>query len=203
MISDMNTKSVESGFALLITIIVVGVVVTIGLTILDLSIKQLRLSTNAKDSEISFHAANAGMECARYWRRASSTEMESFKDINPDCFGGGVSNYSKSDLRNDGVVNGDGGVYLYKYNITWGVAGEERCTRAITMVASTTILGRGVTTTNIANYIPGFPDEDDPKYCEPGARCTVISVRGYNKSCSAVTSATMNGIVEREVIQQF
>lgn len=199
----MSTKTTESGYALLITLVLVGVVLSVGLTILDLSIKQVRLSTNAKDSEVSFHAANAGMECARYWRRTSSTEMETFQDINPNCFGGTISHYSKYDLRNDGVVAGDGETYLYKYDFTWGSAGEERCTRVITMVASTTIFGVGATTTDISDYIPGFPTEDDPKYCEPSARCTVISVRGYNRACATVDSGNTYGIVEREVLLQF
>lgn len=76
----------ETGFALLMTLIVVSVVVSIGLTVLDLSIKQVRLSTNAKESEIAFHAANAGMECARYWRRAASTTVERGGAITPNCF---------------------------------------------------------------------------------------------------------------------
>jgi Tfp pilus assembly protein PilX len=203
MRTRMNTKSTESGFALLITLIVVGVVLSVGLTILELSIKQVRLSTNAKDSEVSFHAANAGMECARYWRRVSSTEMETYQDISPECFGSTISNYSKADLRGDGVVNGDGETYLYKYDFTWGSTGGERCTRVITMVSSTTASGIGATTSNISDYIPGFPTEDDPRYCEPGARCTVISARGYNRACTVIGSGSTYGIVEREVLLQF
>ena len=50
------------------SLIVVSVVISIGLVVLDLTLKQLRLSTNSKDSETAFHATNAAMECARYWR---------------------------------------------------------------------------------------------------------------------------------------
>ena len=93
----MNFNQKESGFALLITLIVVGVVLSVGLSILDLSIRQVRLSTNAKESELAFHAANAGMECARYWRRASSSEMETGQAIEPVCFG--ETPYSNTDNK--------------------------------------------------------------------------------------------------------
>lgn len=197
--NGMDKAQKEHGFALLITLIVVGVVISVGLTVLDLSIKQVRLSTNAKESEIAFHAANAGMECARYWRRVDATDMETFQDITPSCFSGALSNYAKADLAGD--VTGDGVSYLYNYDFTWGGTGAERCTRVVTMVASTTVTGVGATTSNMTAYVPGFPpEENDEKYCEPGARCTVISVRGYNKPCSSVGGY---GTVEREVLLQF
>jgi hypothetical protein len=41
----------------------VAVVVSITLAVIELTIKQLNLTVTAKDSEIAFHAANAGIEC--------------------------------------------------------------------------------------------------------------------------------------------
>src|SRR6056297_3030355 len=70
-----NTQS-QSGFALLVSLIVVSVVVSVGLVLLDVTIKQLRLSSNSTDSEIAFHAANAGMECAQFWRRDLSDAIQ-------------------------------------------------------------------------------------------------------------------------------
>ena len=57
------------------SLIVVSVVISIGLVVLDLTLKQLRLSTNSKDSETAFHAANAAMECARYWRNEKNDDF--------------------------------------------------------------------------------------------------------------------------------
>lgn len=185
----------ESGFALLVALIVVGVVLSIGLVLLDLSIKQVRLSSNAKESEVSIHAATAGMECARYWRRASSTEMETGFGINPVCFGTAASNNTNSQIVSD-PANGD--VYQYDYEFTWG-ATDPRCTQVTAVVASTSVLGNGVTTTNMLTIIPGYTDGND-KYCEAGAKCTVLSVRGYNKPCSGVGTY---GTVQREVLLQF
>lgn len=186
----------QAGFALLMSLIVVGVLISIGLSVLELSIKQVQLSTNARESEVAFHAANAGMECSRYWRRASATEMENGTGITPVCFGVGAGANTLSELIID--VTGDGQVFAYDYDFTWGDSGD-RCTEITTLVASSSFPGAGVTTTNMTTQVPGYRDGND-WYCEPGARCTVISVRGYNKPCSGITNF---GTVQREVLLQF
>lgn len=197
----MKTPPPQSGFALLMTLIVVGVVLSIGLTILDVSIKQVRLSTNAKDSEIAFHAANAGMECARYVRNEESDLMEIGDSITPDCFGGTLESNGMTDLTGESDVVGDGEVFLYNYDITWGTAAD-RCTRVLTLVASADITGGGIVVSNVSTngWMPGFPTSEVID-CVAGSRCTAISVRGYNKPCSIVTTA--KGTVEREVLLQF
>lgn len=192
----MNKLQRQSGFALLMTLIVVSVVITVGISILDLSLKQLKLSTNAKESEVSFHAANAGMECARYWRREKAQEMETGQTIDPACFG--ENTYSYDDQQITSGVIGDGEVFQYQYDFTWG-GSDLRCTQINTLVASSSALGTGVTTTNVANLVPGYPDGND-KYCEPGARCSIISVKGYNRPCDTVNGY---GTVQREVLLQF
>lgn len=205
----MKNHSKESGFALLMTLIVVGVVLSVGMSILDLSIKQVKLSTNAKESEISFHAANAGMECARYWRKESATEMETGQAISPSCFeklSPDVNTFSAIPAGNvsdpTSVKIGNGDVYLYHYEFTWGVASGIRCTMVDTMVASSSSLGLGVTTTHMTDIFPGWPEatEGNESYCEPGSRCTVLSTRGYNRPCN---TANGYGTVQREVLLQF
>ena len=61
----------QSGFALLMTLVVVSVIISIGVSVLDLSVKQVRLSTNAKESEAAFHAANAAAYAANGCRPCS------------------------------------------------------------------------------------------------------------------------------------
>lgn len=193
---NLYNRKNESGFALLIGLIVVGVVLSVGLSILDLSIKQVRLSTNAKQSELAFHAANAGLECARYWRRASSTEMELGQAISPICFGATPNSNTNSQIV--AGVTGDGEVFQYQYEFTWGGA-EPRCTQINTIVASSSPLGIGATTSNMTTLVPGYPDGND-KFCAPGARCSTISVRGYNRPCNTIGGY---GVVQREVLLQF
>lgn len=190
----------EKGFALLMALIVVGVVLSVGLTILDVSIKQVKLSTNAKESEVAFHAANAGMECSRYWRRASSSEMENGQDINPSCFDNAAVSVSPTTLVG-GEVSGDGAAYIYDYEFTWGTGFDARCTRIRTLVASSTVNGAGFAINNMTNAdrFPGYPDATT-KTCAAGERCTVVSVQGFSRPCA---TAGGYGTVQREVLLQF
>ncbi len=198
-----NSARSDYGFALLVTLIVVGVVLSVGLSLLELSVKQVRLSSNAKESEVAFHAANAGMECSRYIRRSFATEMETGQDIEPKCFDSdsdpdpvSADDVSATNLDDDS----DGEAYIYDYSFDWGVFPNERCTEITTLVASSSVLGNGVTTTDMQALIPGYPDGIDEKYCEAGSRCTVLSVRGYNKSC---LNSGSYGTIQREVLLQF
>lgn len=194
-----TSSNQEQGFALLMTLIVVTVVIAIGLTVLDLSTKQIRLSTNAKDSEIAFHAANAGMECARYWRRESSDDMENGESIDPSCFEDSTRTLSNTNNPQIIMDSDDGDVFKYVYSFTW--AGETRCSEITALVASSTSSGDGLTINNMSDLIPGYPGgATDEKECAAGERCTVLSVRGYNKPCNNVTGY---GTVQREVLLQF
>ena len=199
----MKKYSQESGFALLMTLIVVGVVLSIGMSILDLSIKQVKLSSNAKESEIAFHAANAGMECARYWRRASTDDMEIGNPISPFCFDVNPPDTNTvSEIVGPSNIVGDGKAFMYRYSFTWGPAGDYRCTQVDNMIASSSSSGAGVTVKGMSSFFPGWPTATagPDSYCEPGSRCTVISARGYNRPCS---TATGYGTIEREVLLQF
>lgn len=193
----IQTNSSQSGFALLMTLIVVSVIVSIGLTVLDLSLKQVRLSTNAKESEIAFHAANAGMECARYWRRVASSTMETGGSFMPNCFSGTVTRAVPFPEQITTGVVGDGEVFRYSYAITWTTGNH--CSQITTLVASSTTGGAGLTISNMPTLVTGYPD-GNTKTCAAGERCTVLSVRGFNRPC---TSMTGYGVVQREVLLQF
>ena len=186
----------ETGFALLMTLIVVGVVISVGLSILDLSVKQVRLATNARDSEIPFHAANAGMECAQFWRRNQMNAMEVGDPVTLACFGSGTFSNTVTDLTASNVT-GDGEAFQYEFLFTWGT--PSRCSAINLVVASSTESGAGMTITDIGGLVPGYPD-GSTKVCDAGARCTVVSVRGYNRACDTISAF---GTVEREVLLQY
>lgn len=188
-----DKKNNEAGFALLMSLIVVGVLISIGLTVLELTVAQISLSTNARDSERAFHAANAGVECALYTRRQISVDMEAGNAITPTCFGVGGASAPSTIMS---TVDGD--AFLYNYNFTWGT-NNDRCSEITTLVASTTPDGAGLTINNMSTHVPGYP-VGNTLDCVAGARCTVISVRGYNKVCSAISTF---GTVQREVLLQL
>lgn len=187
-------KEQQKGFALLMALVVVSVVVSIGLSVLDLSLKQLRLSTNSKDSETAFHATNAGLECARYWRTIESVDMEAGVSISPSCFGVSLGTVSATPVS----VSGAGSASVYNMQTTWGLTGSQRCSDMRTLV----IVSDPTATTTVASMqtlVPGYP-YGATKECEPGARCTVISVRGYSRECGSIT---VSGTVQREVLLEL
>lgn len=60
----MNRK--QQGFALLIAVIFMSVMLTFGLALGSLAYKQTVLSSNAVESQYAFYVADAALECALY-----------------------------------------------------------------------------------------------------------------------------------------
>jgi len=188
----------NSGFALLISLIVVTVVITIGLSILDLTLKQLRLSTNSKDSEIAFHAANAGMECARYWRGRASTTIEAGLNIIPQCFGANAVNVSVESINTVGT----GAAHHYEFESTWGATGSIRCS-AMTILSIVSDIDEEtvIDLADMVAVIPGYPEETEDYACPSGGVCTFIASRGYSKACGDPINTP--GTIEREVLLEL
>ena len=142
------------------------------------------------------------MECARYWRRQSADEMELGQAIDPNCFNSATRDTNTVSAVGGGDLSGDGEAFVYGYSFTWGVD-NDRCTEVTTLVASSSLPGTGLDILNVTTYIPGYPGDsagNDEKNCEPGARCTIMSVRGYNRPCGEIGNY---GTVQREVLLQF
>lgn len=55
------------GFTLLIAVILTSVLLSVGLALLDISYKQIVLSSTARQSQYAFYAADSAIECALYW----------------------------------------------------------------------------------------------------------------------------------------
>ena len=193
-------KQPNSGFALLMTLLVVGAVVSITLTVIELTIKQLNLTVTARDSEIAFHAANAGLECARYVRRVASTSFEvvgtPLDTIDFECF----SRTQELDLESNGGLstNGNGELRRYRGEVTWGT--NDRCSVVdmLVMIVPDTETS-DLEITNLNSMYQGFP-QGDTKTCSPGARCTVAEVIGYNRGCA---DTGLSGTVRREILLEF
>lgn len=190
----MINKKLQSGFALLMTIIVIGVVVSVGLSLASLTTKQLNLSTNSKESETAFHAANAGVECAQYLRYNHMDEVEVGDDLDFSCFGGSGSAVSAISPTLTSASNVD--LFLYKKDFTW--AGGSRCSDiSMLIIVSNDEDDKGmVDVDDIKSIFPGYPDGDE-FVCEVGGRCAIISAEGYSSSCDKKGNI---GVVQREVL---
>lgn len=196
----IHHKQPQSGFALLMTLLVVGAVVSITLAVIELTIKQLNLTVTARDSEIAFHAANAGLECARYVRRIASTSFEvagtPLDTIDFECF----SRTQELDLVSNGglSVNGNGELRRYLGEVTWGTGDRCSVVDMLIMIVPDTETS-DLEISNLHTMYQGFP-QGDTKTCSPGARCTVAQVIGYNRGCSDTSLA---GTVRREILLEF
>lgn len=57
----------QRGFAMLYTVVIISLILTISLSISNVSYKQTILSSLAKDSQTAFYQADAGAECGLYY----------------------------------------------------------------------------------------------------------------------------------------
>jgi hypothetical protein len=57
----------NKGFALLFSVLVSSLLLTIGLSIFSIALKELAISTATRQSIHAFYAADSGRECAKYW----------------------------------------------------------------------------------------------------------------------------------------
>jgi hypothetical protein len=62
-----NAKKYYAGFTLYYAVLVGSLILVIGASMLNLSLKELTLTGTLKESELAFFAADAGTECALYW----------------------------------------------------------------------------------------------------------------------------------------
>ena len=61
--------SANSGYALLLSVIVSSIILAIGLGLLSILEKKIILASTTRDSQKAFYAADSGSECALYWDR--------------------------------------------------------------------------------------------------------------------------------------
>ncbi len=57
----------EKGFTLLFAVLVSILILSVGASIVNLSVKQIILSGSGRESQYAFYAANTGVECALFW----------------------------------------------------------------------------------------------------------------------------------------
>jgi hypothetical protein len=192
--NNMQNKLHEKkGFALLLALIISTVVLAIGLSILEISINQINLSSTARESEFAFQAAHAGIDCAWYWRyeEAADYTASNFSTAIPtiSCFGGTPLSSDKTRV----LSNSSGYADLFSYTLEWGT--PERCTEFDMYVMSAT---SDDITLNFANEAVGT---DGLKTCEAGHICTVLVSDGYNRACDELTTSIFT--VQREITVEF
>jgi len=191
--SSFKQNSVQNrGFALLLALIISSVVLAIGVSILQISVNQLNLSTTARESEFAFQAAHAGIDCSWYWRVHEADLFTSLGGQLPSvvCFGEtSIASPAKETLYS----GSDGHINHFMYTFEWG--DPLRCTASDIYVMNAE---NDDLTLNFDNTGVG---EDGVKECNEGDVCTVIVSRGYNRGCDDLSGNIFT--VQREIVAEF
>ncbi|MEX0917627.1 MAG: pilus assembly PilX N-terminal domain-containing protein [Candidatus Paceibacterota bacterium] len=190
---ETEHRTAQEGFALLITLIIVSVLLAVGLSLLNITLKQFTLSSTARESELAFHVANAGLECMQYHRTVPATRTILLnEDGNPSADAptlsctGRYQIYAASNHQNlsDSRVAYN---YIYRYDID-----GEQCIEASMHLLDARESGSGITRT----VNEGF----ETISCPAGVLCTTIFSRGFNRGCSDLSSLRT---VQREITIEF
>ena len=199
----MRTHTNQDGITLLVTLLLMGVLLGVSASLLNVTLKQYQLSGIAHASEVAFQAAGAGMECALY-RDMPVTGVGPFEvpndgteqSVQPTitCMNAGNqgainSPNGTSDSDNDGKTVSRGEQrFQFSWKNTVPLGNPEVCTEVSVYKFSDATNPVDVVVNDV-DLRPGVP-------CPQGSTCTVIQSRGYNVSCANITSG--GRVVERE-----
>jgi len=202
----MRTQHNQDGITLLITLLLMGVLMGVSTSLLNVTLKQYQLSSISLASEIAFQAANAGVECILY-NDFPKTGTSTFyvpgdgseQAVQPQikCMGGG--NVASDDNSNGSFIDPDtgngraisGGEQRFQFD--WGTSPNQSCTNVSVY--------KFYSTSAPVNILVNGVDMRTSSDCPAGGVCTVIQSRGYNVPCSEITSGAK--VVEREFSQVY
>ena len=104
------TDKSRKGFALLLSVLLASFLITLGISIFSISLKEIQISTSIRDSQIAYYVADSARECALYWDvkkgafpacLSSDCSVQNTATINPiTCNGISVSIPFTKDVSN-------------------------------------------------------------------------------------------------------
>lgn len=171
-----NKKGINpQGMAILYAMIIGSLLVSIGLAILNISLKEFVLSSDARESAIAFYSADSGVECAYYWDTKGVT-------VNFEK----VSAFDEKNTNQD--INCNGQTFDITQPLTGSLGREE--------IYGMSGVDIGVSNNFSLNLTPGpgcvNVTVKKINYT-PNRTTTILESRGYNKACDA------SGRVERGI----
>lgn len=190
-----TSRKQNKGFALLLTLVVISIILSVGLSLLDITLKQLVLSGTNRDSEVAFHAAQAGVECAEYWIRNDDTNASGHFISEQNAGPNNAYVLPSCMTSNLAGVYTDLGSYVHQssYSLTWGPDADQ-CTEIDLFVLDAISAGSDVT----YNFIPAYGYRDIT--CESGRICRVVFSRGYNRACNDINNLRS---IQREIVREL
>lgn len=141
-----NIKIQNNGFVMAFSLLLSSIVLALAFGIFNLLLKQINLTSSARDSQIAFYAADAGMECALYWDTHNSRD---------------ASLYPNSQFPWDYTgmfgLSADNPDYADGYPLPASVAGEIADPAKFSCGVPGTIANISVTPYSLATAIQGVP----------------------------------------------
>ena len=189
-----QTAKTEQGFALLITLVVVSVVLAIGLSLLFVTTKQYLLAVTAIESEKSFQSAQIGLECMRFHRAQPTTKSAFLKENGaspPSLACAGVTPNNPPGIQSTTLFNNSGRL-LYNYRYQYTINGAQ-CAEPSLYIADLREATEDLTY-NLTNEGLGTVE------CTAGTICTVVFARGYNRPCDQLDSIFT---IQREITIEY
>ena len=187
--SEKRRKSAERGFALLVAVLVSSVVLAVGLSIANVTLKQYIFAGIGKESEVAFYAADAGMECALYWDTSSAGgKFDIGNNTNllrrVTCMGAikvpalaGVDTIISSGEKST-------------VDFTWGSVSLPPQVCAKISVTKFSYPSNDIDMRNNTTWSGPPQCSNSSNCCPQGATCTLVESRGYNRSCTVVDNKT-------------
>jgi hypothetical protein len=182
----------KNGFALLLSLIVTSILLTVGLGVSEIAFREILLSSFGNQSEIAFYAAETGLECALYWDKA-------------------IVNYT-DDTGSGSVMDELDALSAF---VSWSANPLGFC--ASTDLSSITKITDTVAPNNVANFelqnlsagscvevevkkeTPPPPFSLPPGDFELAWAKTIITATGYNVDCSSSNPRKVGRVLELEL----
>jgi len=127
-----NFRQRRTGFTLLLSLIVVSILLSIGLGIFEVIMREIRISSIGRESQIAFYAANAGAECAFYW------------DLTTDAFAQDT-NITCGDFYGSKATTDSDGNKIFSFNLGTGSGSFDKVCVEV-KVDKSEVLTTGITT---------------------------------------------------------
>lgn len=107
----MKHSNHKKGYTLLFAVLLSSLVLSISVSILTISRKELILSASARESQMSFFAADAGIECALYYNNLGQFNIENLDgSVSPNFSNFSCNNTDADDMQ--ASYNGSGYFYF-------------------------------------------------------------------------------------------
>jgi len=107
----------EAGFAVLFAVLLASFLITLGISIFSISLKEIQITTSSRDSQIAYYVADSARECALYWdikrsafptclnSSCSITNPTNINEIKPIECNGNIVNLSISHPTNSTYIS--------------------------------------------------------------------------------------------------